>query len=160
MTLSTIRRRGPRPAWLAHALRCGVVAGALLSVGPVQAQESLRPEIGKPLQAAQEMIKRQQFRDALRKVNEAEAAGARSGFERYMVERMRLAAASGAGDVNTAGRAYEAIADSGRVSAGEKLRFLESLTGSAYRAKDYAKAMQWGQRYFARAATAAACARC
>ena len=65
-----------------------------------------------------------------------------------MIERMRLAAASGAGDVDTAGKAFEAISGSSRVSAGEKQRFLESLAGSAYRAKDYAKAMQYGQRYF------------
>lgn len=132
------------PAWR----RTGVAALMALAFTVVQAQESLRPEVGKPLQAAQEMIKRQQFREALGKVREAEAAGARSAYETYMIERMRLAAASGAGDVDTAGRAYEAIAGSSRVSAGDKQRMLESLAGSAYRAKDYAKAMQYGQRYF------------
>ena len=60
---------------------------------------------------------------------------------------MRLAAASGAGDVNAAGRAYDFIEKSGRVGSAEKLRMLESLTGMAYRAKDYGKTMQWGQRY-------------
>lgn len=119
-----------------------------LALAGAQAQESLRPEVGKPLQAAQELIKGGKFREALGKVRDADAAGARTPYETYMIERMRLAAASGAGDIDVAGKSYEAIAGSGRVNAADKQRMLESLAGSAYRAKDYAKAMQWGQRYF------------
>ena len=130
-------------------LGTAAVVALALSAGVVQAQDSLRPEVGKPLQAAQEMIKAQKFREALNKVREAEGAGgSRTAYETYMIERMRLAAASGAGDVDTAGRAFEAISGSSRVSAADKQRFLESLAGSAYRAKDYARAMQYGQRYF------------
>ncbi|MGZ5252291.1 MAG: tetratricopeptide repeat protein, partial [Caldimonas sp.] len=55
----------------------GGAAIALLALafagGAVQAQESLRPEIGKPLQAAQELIKAQRYKEALGKVREAEA---------------------------------------------------------------------------------------
>ncbi len=128
--------------------RAGAAAVMALALAGAQAQESLRPEVGKPLQAAQELIKGGKFREALGKVRDADAAGARTPYETYMIERMRLAAASGAGDIDVAGKSYEAIAGSGRVNAADKQRMLESLAGSAYRAKDYAKAMQWGQRYF------------
>jgi hypothetical protein len=67
---------------------------------------------------------------------------------------MRIAAASGAGDVETAARSFEAI--SARVSGADKLRMLESLAGAYYRAHDYSKAMQWGQRYFKEGGTSPA----
>ena len=63
---------------------------------------------------------------------------------------MRIAAASGAGDVDTAARSFEALSGSGRVSAADKLRMIESIAGGYYRAQQYAKAMQWSQRYFKR----------
>ena len=62
------------------ALRAGV-AGALLGFalafgGAAHAQETLRPEVGRPLQAAQELIKSGRYREALAKVRDAEAADA------------------------------------------------------------------------------------
>ncbi|MGZ5131133.1 MAG: hypothetical protein ACXWJ1_07560 [Caldimonas sp.] len=138
----------------------GGAAIALLALafagGAVQAQESLRPEIGKPLQAAQELIKAQRYKEALGKVREAEAAGPRNANETFLIERMRIAAASGAGDVETAARAFEAISGSGRVSGADKLRMIESIAGGYYRAQQYAKSMQWSQRYFREGGTSGA----
>lgn len=129
-----------------HPIR-QVLAAALLSVVfAVPAQEAVRAEVGKPLQAAQELIKAQRYKEALAKVREAEAVGPRSANEAFLIERMRIAAASGAGDVETASRAFEVI--SAKVSPIERLRMIESLAGGYYRAKDYGRAMQWSQRYF------------
>jgi hypothetical protein len=61
---------------------------------------------------------------------------------------MRIAAASGAGDVDTAARSFEALSTTGRVSGPDKLRMIESIADGYYRAQQYAKALQWGQRYF------------
>jgi hypothetical protein len=72
----------------------------------------------------------------------------KNASESYTIERMRIAAASGAGDAETAGKSFEALAATGKLAQADKLRMLESLAGTAYRAKDYAKTMQWGQRYF------------
>ena len=124
------------------------IALALLLGSAVQAQEPLRPEVGRPLQAAQEMVKGGRYREALGKVKEAEAAGARNANETYLIERMRLAAASGAGDAETAARSFEAISGSGKVSGADKLRMIESIAGTYYRAAQYGKSMQWSQRYF------------
>ena len=111
------------------ALRAGVAAALVVAAlglgGAARAQESLRPEVGKPLQAAQDMIKSGRYREALAKVREAEAAGARNANETYLIERMRLAAASGAGDAETAARSYEALSGSGRIPGPEKLRMIE-----------------------------------
>ena len=132
------------------------LAATLLCASGASAQEALRPEIGKPLQAAQEMIKGGRFKEALGKVREAEAAGARNANETFLIERMRLAAASGAGDADTAARSFEAISGSGRVGGPDKLRMVESIAGSYYRAGQYAKSMQWSQRYFREGGTSAA----
>jgi len=110
--------------------------------------------VGKPLQAAQELVKAGKFREALAKVREADAVGGKTANESLTIERMRLAAASGAGDADTAARAFEAV--SGSVGAADKLRMIESIAGTYYRAKDYAKAQQWYQRYFREGGTNAA----
>jgi hypothetical protein len=141
--------------WRHVAVAALLVAG--IATGDASfAQETVRPEVGKPLQAAQELIKAGKYREALVKVREAEAAGARNANETYLIERMRLAAASGAGDAETAARSYEALSGSGRITGPEKLRMIESIAGSYYRAKQYAKSMQWSQRYLREGGTSPA----
>ena len=129
------------------AFAAGLLALGVVLAGGALAQETLRPEIGKPLQAAQELIKSGRYKEALGKVHEAEVAGARNANETYMIERMRIAAASGAGDADTAARSFEALSGSGRVSGPDKLRMMESIASTYYRSQQYAKSMQWSQRY-------------
>jgi len=125
------------------------VAAALLALAMTGASaQALRPDVGKPLQAAQEMIKAGKYREALAKVRDADAVGGKSADESYLIERMRLAAASGAGDMDTAARSFEAISGSPKLGQADKLKMMESLAIGAYRAGSYAKAQQWGQRYF------------
>ena len=127
-----------------------LVAAALLAaaLGTGHAQDAVRPDVGKPLQAAGDLIKAGKYKEALAKVRDADAVPNKNASESYTIERMRIAAASGAGDAETAGKSFEALAATGKLAPADKLRMLESLAGTAYRAKDYAKTMQWGQRYF------------
>ena len=147
---STSSRRGA-----AALARAALLSAAVLLTGMARAEDPLRPEVGKPLQAAQEMIKGGRYREALGKVREAEVAGARNANETFLIERMRLAAASGAGDADTAARSFDAISGSSRVSGPDKLRMIESIAGTYYRSGQYAKSMQWGQRYFREGGTSA-----
>jgi len=133
-----------------------LLAAGVATATPSFAQETVRPEIGKPLQAAQELVKAGRYREALGKVREAEAVGARNANETYLIERMRLAAASGAGDAETAAHSFEALSSSGRIQPAEKLRMMESIAGSYYRAQQYPKAMQWSQRYLREGGTSGA----
>jgi hypothetical protein len=126
--------------------RVAVAAALVLASVLAQAQGGLRPEVGKPLQAAQDLIKAGKYREALAKVREADAVNGRSAAENLTIERMRLAAASGAGDADIAAKAFETVGAS--ASGADKLRMIESIAGTYYRAKDYAKAQQWYQRYF------------
>jgi hypothetical protein len=137
-----------------HITSALVTLAAALAFGLAQAQGGLRPEVGKPLQAAQDLVKAGKFREALAKVREADAVGGKTANETSLIERMRLAAASGAGDTDTAARSFDAIG--GSVGGPDKLRMIESIAGSYYRAKEYAKAMQWYQRYFKEGGTSSA----
>src|SRR5947199_10432682 len=101
---------------------------AALVFGAAHGQGGLRPDVGKPLQAAEALIKSGKYREALAKVREADAVGGKTAAESTMIERMRLAAASGAGDADTAARAFDAIG--GSMGGADKLRTIESIAGS------------------------------
>ncbi len=128
----------------------GLLGALLLATAMgAQAEDMLRSEIGQPLQAAQELLKAGKYKDALAKVREADDKVTNpSPYERFILDRMRGSAAAGAGDEATAARSFEAVLASGRLQPAETLKLLEALAGTAYRSKDYAKAIDWSQRYF------------
>ncbi len=108
-----------------------ILAAALwLFAAPGLAQESARPEVGKPLQAAQELLRANRFKDALVKIREADSVGNKTAYETYLIERMRGSAASGAGDNETAIKSFEAVIASGKAPAVDQLKMIEALAGS------------------------------
>ena len=122
-----------------------LAAALLLSVaaGTVQAQ-AMRPEVGKPLQAASELLKAGKGKEALAKVREAEAVGGKTAAEALMVDRMKAAAAQRAGDPGTAAQALESLY--GKVSGAEQGQVAEQLASTYASARDNAKAAQWLQK--------------
>ena len=153
--MTHVARKSGAKVRAARWMAWGVAFALALPLQMAIAQDAVRPDVGKPLQAAQELIKAQKFKDALAKVRDADAVANKTPNEAFLVERMRIAAASGAGDVETAAKSFEALSATGKVPAAEKIRMVESLAGAYYRAKDYAKAMLWSQRYFKEGGTSA-----
>jgi hypothetical protein len=131
----------------------GIGVTVLAPIGSALAQEqkgsgnTVRPEIGKPIQAALDLLKSKRGRDALARVHEADAVPNKTPYETYLVERVRAQAAAAAGDAATAARAFEATAASSAVSGGEKLQFLAAAAGQYYLAKNYGKTAELGARY-------------
>jgi hypothetical protein len=107
----------------------------------------VRPEVGKPLQEAQNLSKAGKHREALAKVNEAEAA-AKGPDETFLVQRMRGSVATAAGDNDTALKAFEAVLNSGRMTGRDATQMVQAVAVAHYKNKDYAKSAQWTQRYF------------
>lgn len=140
----------------------GTVAGVVFAAGMAfqspgaHAQEAVRPEIGKPLQAAQELIRTSRFKEALAKLREADAVGGKTAQETYLLERMRGSAASGAGDNETAMRSFEAVLNSGKASGGDALKIVEALTGMSARAGNHQATIKYAQRYFKDGGTSSA----
>ena len=129
-----------------QVLRGATIALALV-VGAAHAADTVRPEVGKPLQEAQSLIKARKYKEALAKVNDADAAANKTAYENYLIEYMRLSAAMSGGEMNTAAKAYDALAASGKLGGAEKLKMMESIAGGYYREKNWAKAIEWAQRY-------------
>lgn len=121
----------------------GFTAAAPLAglVPAAQAADTVRAEVGKPLQEAQRLLGGGKAREALARLKDADAVGNKTEFEKYQIERVRAAAASTAGDIPAAIRSFETLIASGRLSAAEKGKFNEGLAGMYYRAKDYPKAI-------------------
>jgi hypothetical protein len=110
------------------------------------AQEAVRPEVGKPLQAARDLIKQGKFKEALAKVQEAEAVPNRTAQENHLIDQMRAAAATQAGDTEQAIKASQALLASGKLSEAEQARHAANLASMYYRNRDYANAAKWADR--------------
>ena len=136
-------RLRPLLAALAFAAAAGFCGPALAQKG-----ETVRPEVGKPLQAAQALVKQRKGRDALHEVAKAEAVPNRTPYENFLIQQMRGSAAVAAGDSDTAIKAFEAVLGSGRVSGREATGMVQAVAVAYYQKKDYANAAKWTQRYF------------
>lgn len=132
-----------------NLLRAGAFAAALLlaQAAPALAQNTVRPEVGKPLQAADSLFKARKYRDALAKVAEADAASGKTAYETYIIQRTRGSIAAAAGDHASAARDFEAVVATGRSTGAEQLRLIQAVAGLHYHARDYAKSAQWSARY-------------
>ena len=113
---------------------------------PVPAAETVRPDVAKPLQAAQDSVRAQQYKEALAQVHEAEAVANKTPFETYMIDRTRGAAAMGAADTALAASSFEAAIASGRMAPADQGKIVLALGGMYYQAADYPKAIVWFQR--------------
>src|SRR5207302_8034118 len=123
-------------------------ARALAQEPGAGAAQTVRPEVGKPIQAAIELIKSKKGKEALAKVREAQAVGDRTPYENYLVERVLGQAAATAGDASTAARAFENVATSPASPEGERRQFFAAAASQYYLMKNYAKTAELAARYF------------
>lgn len=113
---------------------------ALAAAQPAAAQ-GLRPEVGKPLQQAGELLKAGKAKEALARVREAEAAGGITPAERQTIDTMKAAAAQRAGDLPAAVQALEALA--ARSSGAQLGQYAEQIASAYAQMRNNAKAGEW-----------------
>ena len=109
--------------------------------------DALRPEVGKPLQAAQGLIKQKKFKEALAQIKKAEVAAPLSAKETGLLEQLRGIAAAGTGDNPSAIKSFEAAIASGKLAQADQLRLTQTVAGLSYQAKDYPNTVVWVKRY-------------
>src|SRR5258708_19739361 len=83
-----------------HAVLCaGLMLGASASFEALaQAKgEGARPEVGKPLQAAQSLLRQRKAREAMAEIAKAEAVPNLTPYERQIIAQMKASAASATG---------------------------------------------------------------
>jgi len=121
-----------------RALILSLVAAGWLAGAAAQ---GLRPEVGKPLQQASELLKAGKAKEALVKVREAEAVSGITASERMTINRMKAAAAQRAGDYGAAIQALEGVAAG---ASGAELGQVSEQLASAYaQQRNNAKASEW-----------------
>jgi hypothetical protein len=113
---------------------------AAASIASAHAQ-GLRPEVGKPLQQASELLRAGKAKEALAKVREAEGVPNRNPAEQLMIDRMKAAAAQRAGDSATAIQALESVY--GKTTGAEQGQIAEQLASAYAQARNNAKATEW-----------------
>jgi len=126
-----------------------VIASLLLLVSASTsfAADSLRAEVGKPLQAAKDLLTQKKFKDAVAKVDEASKIANLTPYEKFIIDRMRGAAAGGAGDTVTALKSFDSALASPLMSKADELPTLEIMVGLAYSGKNYPKAADLLRKY-------------
>jgi hypothetical protein len=131
------------------AIAVVVLAAAVASAQtpPTDPNDVFRAEIGKPLQAAEELIKAGKYPDAMAKIREAEQVPNPTAIETYNINRMRGVAAMGMGDSQTAAKSFDAVIASGRSPPADQLKLIETISVMYFKGRDYANATTWTQRY-------------
>ncbi len=130
--------RSPTIAQAGRATLLALLAAGL--VGSVSAQ-GMRPEVGKPLQQASELLRAGKAKEALAKAREADGVAGKSGAEQLTIDRMKAAAAQRAGETATAVQALESIY--GRVGGGEQGQIAEQLASAYAQMRNNGKASEW-----------------
>ncbi len=153
--------RAPAARWLL----AGALAAALATMaGGVAAQASpaaaaapasaasapsVRPEVGKPLQAAQDAAKAGNYKEALARVAEAEAMPGLTPYELFITQRIKGPAAFGAGEVALAIASFEASLGSPLLPAADRVPITETTVKLLLQQKEYARAAGWMKTYLA-----------
>jgi hypothetical protein len=121
-----------------RALTLAVLAAGAFGAASAQ---GVRAEVGKPLQAASELLKAGKAKEALAKVREADAVGGKTPAEQLTIDRMKAAAAQRAGDMATAIGALESIHS--KATGAEAGQVAEQLASAYAQQKNNAKANEW-----------------
>ncbi|HVN35555.1 MAG TPA: hypothetical protein VMU96_09915 [Casimicrobiaceae bacterium] len=122
-------------------------ATALAQTSSPDPNDVFRAEVGKPLQAAEELIKAGKYQDAMAKIGEAAQVPNPTAIETFNINRMRGVAAIGLGDAQVAANSFDAVIASGRSPPADQLRLMETVSTMYFKGRDYANAASWTQRY-------------
>ena len=128
-------------------LLTGVVLSGVPAANPAQAQDALRPAVGKPLQKAQALAHKGQFPQAMAQVDAAAAVSNKTANESFVIDEMRASIAQQSGDFKGSIAADEALIRSGKVPVATQQQLLMAEASSAYQLRDYAQTITAIQRY-------------
>jgi hypothetical protein len=109
-------------------------------IGAAQAQ-GIRPEVGKPLQAASDLLKAGKAREALAEARKADAVPGKTATEQLVIDRMKGAAAQRVGDTATTIAAFESVYE--KAGGAEKAQMAEQVAFAYSQQKNNAKASEW-----------------
>lgn len=112
-----------------------------------QKAPSISAKVGKPLQAAQELLKKKQFKEAVARAEEAAAVANKSPYETFLVNEILAIAYIQSGNLARGTAAWEASLATGQMPADQAKERVKQLAGVYYQSKNYPKAIEYAQRY-------------
>lgn len=144
-----IRQAGVRAALRAVLVALPLALGAAAAPADEAAppKDTVRQEVGVPLQAAINFIKERKFPEALAKIKDAEAVPNRTPFENFKIEQIRASIAANSGDTALEITALEALVASGRLPPTDQIKYTGAVAALYMQSKDYPKAITWWSRY-------------
>lgn len=146
----TGRRTALLPSLIALLLSAAAAPALAQPAAPAAAsapaQPTLRPEVARPLLAAQEALKAADkatgAKDALARVAEAEAVPGLNPYEAYMALRIKAVAAFAAGDLALSLASFDQVLGSTQLPAPERLGLTEVAAKLAVQLKDDPRALR------------------
>lgn len=130
-----------------HWAALAALFGSLLFTMPAQAQGSVRPEVHKPLTAAQEALKNNQTDVALKLAADALAVPELTAVERNAILRTRAVAATRAQQWDLVIESLEPLVTQADLTAADKRPMLETLVSASQQKKDYPRMVKWARQY-------------
>jgi tetratricopeptide (TPR) repeat protein len=129
-------------------LTCG--AGLVGITPAMAATKSATPtvsrEVGKPLKAAQDALKKGDYTGALQQLDTADAMPKKSAYEQYLINEMKGYAYVRTKQFPLAAKAFEAELSSGYTPPDQVKTLTNALAQLSYQSKNYDKAIQYGQQ--------------
>jgi tetratricopeptide (TPR) repeat protein len=128
----------------AHAQKAAAPAAA-----DAPKPDTVRPELFKLIDSTviKQMMAEKKYDEVQARITQAEAFPAKTPYETYVVDRMKIALGSATGNDAMTMAALEAVIASGRLSAPEQSEFVLALGNAYYNAKNYPKAIELMKRY-------------
>ena len=124
-------------------------AAAAAAPASAASAPTIRAEVGKPLQAAQDAIKAANYKEAAARVAEAEAMPGLTPYEAYIVQRLKAPALFGMGDQAGALAVFETALASPLMPADDRPAVLETAIKLSLQLKDYPRGSRLMKTYMA-----------
>jgi hypothetical protein len=139
-------QKAPMPAAATSGQSAPTPAAGGAATAPA---DSVRPELFKLLDPAaiKPLMDAKNYTEVQSRITQADAITAKTPYEDYVTNRMKLSLASATSNDQMAMTALEAIIASNRLKGAEQAEFIQALANYHYNAKNYPKAIEWFKRY-------------
>ena len=119
--------------------------------------DTVRPELFKLLDpaAVKQLMADKNYAEMQNRITQADAFPAKTPYESYVLDRMKIALASATNNEAMLTASLESAINSGRLAPADQAEFIQALGNSYYNAKNYPKAIEWFKRYQKESATPA-----
>lgn len=108
--------------------------------------DTVRPEVGTPLQAAQALIGQKKYKEAMAKVKEADAVANKTPYEAGVVLQFRVAVAQALGDAVELEKGLEGMVAAGTIPTAQQAQYALVIAQAYLTDKNYAKSISWAQK--------------